>query len=182
MPETECPKRIRRLYDWEIEEAKLVFADRLNTDRVRVHECAEWPDTIHRLGKRLRGLPPPAKGEHNAMTLGNNCYFPVPMPERPTSPDDPFGMGWLIHELTHAWQFQTIGWLYLIRAFLSQLTSRPYEFGGEAGLRAMRAKNGTLLSFNPEQQGAITSMYYVRLKRGHDVSAWDPYIQDIRAA
>jgi hypothetical protein len=46
----------------------------------------------------------------------------------------------------------------------------------------MREKNGTLLSFNPEQQGAITSTYYMRLKRGHDVSAWEPYIQDIRAA
>jgi hypothetical protein len=182
MPETECPKRIRRLFDWEIDEAKLVFADRLRYNRVRVHECAEWPDTIYWLGKRLRGLSPPAKDEHNAITLGNNCFFPLPLPERPSSPGDPFGMGWLIHELTHAWQFQTIGWLYLIRAVLAQLTSRPYDFGGEAGLRAMREKNGTLLSFNAEQQGAITGTYYVHLKGGHDVSAWDPYIQDIRAA
>jgi hypothetical protein len=167
------------LYDWEIVEARLVFGDRLTYAHVRVHECVAWPDTIHRLGKSLRGLPPPPPGEHNAVTLGNHCYFPLAMSEQPTPPDNPFGMSWLMHEITHAWQFQTIGWLYFFRAVMAQLTGKPYDFGGEAGLRAARERGDTLFSFNPEQQGDITRSYYVRLKTGQDVSAWQPFIDDI---
>ncbi len=182
MSTTDYLSRARPLYEWEIEEAQRVFADRLNYSRVRVHECAAWPDTIHRLGRRVRGLPPPRDGEHNAITLGNRCYFPVRLPEALTPPDDPFGMGWLIHEITHAWQFQQMGWIYLLRALSAQLQSKPYDFGGEEGLRAAREKSGTLLSFSPEQQGEITRTYYLRLCKGEDVSAWLPYIEDIATA
>jgi hypothetical protein len=93
-----------------------------------------------------------------------------------------YGMRWLIHELTHAWQFQQMGWIYLLRAMLAQLTSRPYDYEGESGLRMTRDGGGTILSFNPEQQGAIVSDYYVRLKTGAGVAAWQPFIDDIRAA
>ena len=180
MPDNDCPGLVRPLHDFEVEEARRVFADRLDHTRVQVHECATWPDTIHRVGRRVRGLPPPPEGEHNAITFGNGCYFPIRMPAALTSPDDPFGMGWLMHELTHAWQFQRMGWLYLLRALMAQLTMRPYDFGGEDGLRSARAQNWTITDFSPEQQGEITRTYYIRLRKGQDVSAWQPFIDDIQ--
>ncbi|HLF25934.1 MAG TPA: hypothetical protein VJG32_06335 [Anaerolineae bacterium] len=172
--------RVRPLHDYEIEEARRVFADRLNYARVRVHEYAPWPDAIHRFGRRIRRLPPPPANEHNAITLGFGCYFPISLPEAFTSPDDPFGMSWLIHELTHAWQFQHMGWLYLLRALLAQLGPNPYNFGGLDGLRTARDNGATFLSFNPEQQGDITRLYYIRLRKGQDVSVCRPYIADLQ--
>ena len=180
MPTTDCPPRVRELYTWEREQAEMVFADRLNYGRVRVHECAAWPDTIHRLGRRLRRLPPPGEGEHNAITIGFHCYFPVRLPEQPTGADDPMGMSWLMHELTHAWQYQVMGWLYLVRAIAAQLRAAPYDFGGEQGLQAARQAGQRLKDFNPEQQGDIARDYYVRKFKNLDVSAWQPYIDDLR--
>ena len=177
-----CPGRVRPLYDWEIAEARTVFGDRLQYERVRVHECATWTDLIDRIGRRLKRLPPPGLDEHNSITLGNTCFFPVQRPEALTPPDDPFGMGWLIHELTHAWQFQQMGWFYLLRALTAQFRERDkaYDFGDAEGLRAARRDKWTLFDFNPEQQGDIAKTYYIRVRSGQDVSAWLPYIGDIQ--
>lgn len=180
MPTTDCSPRVREMYAWEKEQAEIVFAARLSTDRVRVHECAAWPDTLHRLVRRLRGLPLPGEGEHNAITLGFNCYFPIRLPEEPGDADNPFGMSWLIHELTHAWQYQTLGWRYLLRAIAAQLRSAPYDFGGEEGLRAARQAGKTFEDLNPEQQAEVTKYYYLRKRKNLDVSAWQPYLDDLR--
>src|SRR3972149_3208236 len=175
---------VRKLYPWEIEEAKLVFADSLDYEHVRVHERATWTDAIHRLGHFLRGKPVP-DGEHNAITLGNRCFFPVSMPKEFTGPGDRLGMCWLMHELTHAWQYQHTGWLYLAKALWVQGRDgqQGYEFGGAQGLREARAKNWTLRDFNPEQQGNIAMTYwlYRRTQQPADgLSAWEPFIAEFR--
>jgi type VI secretion system secreted protein VgrG len=172
---------VRPLYDWEIKEAREVFADSLNYDRVRVHECAGWPDAIHVLGHRLQGRPI-NPDEHNAITLGYHCYFPISMPRELTPVGNPFGMIWLIHELTHAWQYQHIGWSYLAKAFRVQITlgEAGYQYGDEAGLVAARQNNLPFSSFNPEQQGNITRDYYIRQRTGQDASAWSPYIDTVQ--
>lgn len=180
-----CKPSVRPLYAWEITEARRVFANQLNYERVRVHECASWPNFINRVGMRLKGMDV-SKAAPNAITLGNHCYFPVRLLETPVPSGDPehYKICWLMHELTHAWQFQHMGWRYLAMALYAQIRfkSTAYQYGGESGL-LKSFKSGQMLDFfNLEQQGDITRDYYQRLCVSEDVSAWLPYIQQIQKA
>lgn len=180
----EITRRTRPLYDWEIEEASLVFGHTLHFARVRIHEGAAWPDSINRVGRFLKRLPAPGKFDHNAVTLGNHCYFPVPLPQTlpPPGHPDSFYVDWLIHELTHAWQYQHTGAGYLFRALAAQFREgdRAYDFGGPDGLLARRLEDWKFARFNPEQQGNIAQTYYVALRSRRNVDAWLPYIRDIQ--
>jgi hypothetical protein len=179
----EGEKIVRKLYAWEIEEFYPVFAGSLMYDQVRIHENSTWPDDIDRLGRRLKGIPPPGENSHNAVTLGNHCYFPVRLPEAPLPIGDPqsYKLDWLVHELTHAWQYQKMGWAYLLKALRAQFRDKEkaYDYGGESGLLKSRQKSIPFKNFNPEQQGNITQAYYVRRRAGRDTSAWDAYIKEI---
>jgi hypothetical protein len=67
------PKVHRRaLSAAELAESQMVFGDGLDYTRVRINEGSSLPGRMGRIGARLRGAPPP---EHNAITLGNTCYF-----------------------------------------------------------------------------------------------------------
>lgn len=175
----------RRLYSWEIAEFYPVFAASLNYEKVWVHENNPWPDRIDRLGRRFKGMPPPGDNDHNAITLGNHTYFPVQLPTYlPSEGDaDLYKIDWLIHELTHAWQYQHIGWRYLLKALLAQFRDkeRAYDYGGEEGLIKSREEGKKFHQYNPEQQGNIVQAYYLRRRGGQDVSAWQPYIDDLQS-
>jgi hypothetical protein len=179
----EVEKLVRGLYAWEIEEFSPVFGSSLNYEKVRIHEGSTWPDAIDRLGRRLKGMDPPGEDSHNAVTLGNHCYFPVALPKSLPSAGDQqsYKLDWLVHELTHAWQYQQMGWRYLYKALRAQFRDKAqaYDFGGEKGLLKSRSKQIPFKKFNPEQQGNITQAYYVRLRAGNDTSAWDPFIDEI---
>ncbi len=173
---------MRSMYAWEIVEARLVFANELDYDSVRIHENTPFPDTINRLGTTLKRLPPP--DVHNAITLGFHTYFPVSLLVELVSPSDPdyYKFPWLIHELTHAWQYQHLGWSYLVKALNAQfrLGVKAYDFGDEAGLVQAFKEGRKLSDFNLEQQGDISRTYYERLKAGQDVSAWQPFITELQ--
>ena len=181
-----CTKRVRKLYNWEIEEFNPVFGNSLDYHRVRIHECTSWPDWIDRLGRFLKRMPSPGLHEHIAVTLGNHCFFPLDMPEELLPVEDPmsFKHEWLVHEITHAWQFQRSGWSYLDKALVSQFRDqdKAYDFEGESGLLKGRQKGKLFKDYNPEQQGNITQSYYGRLRRSRNTSAWDPFIEEIRRA
>ena len=183
MPE-ECRPLVRSLYAWEIQEARRVFAGRLIYETVRVHECAAWPDTIHRIGLRLRRLP--YDNLPNAVTLGNHCYFPVRLLDTLAPPhhSDFYKLPWLIHELTHVWQYQHMGWRYLALALKAQFRqgANAYDFGGEDGLREKFSSGWEFKDFNLEQQGDIARSYYERLIRGQQVEAWQPFIAELQEA
>jgi len=174
--------RGRPLYTWEIQEAWRVFGNHLDYERVRVHERAGWTNRVDRFGTWLIRMP--YSGRPNAITLGNHCYFPIRMLAVPVPITHPehFKAGWLIHELTHIWQFQCIGWRYLALALSAQfeLRGKAYDFGDETGLIEYRRKGWKLEHFNLEQQGDITRTYYERLCQGGDACAWLPYIMDIQ--
>ena len=161
----------------EINEAKKVFGDQLDYDELRIFEGAELPNFIDDIGRLLKGMDKRAQNMKNAITLGNWCIF-----GRELETEHPNDMAWMIHELTHAWQYQTLGWDYLSKALSAQknLGAKAYDFGGEDGLKSSR-KNGKLFKeFNMEQQGDITREYYQLSVKGHDTSAWDGYIDEIR--
>lgn len=180
----DCKKLVRTPYQWEIDEFGPVFGDTLDFSRARIHECTTWPDAMDRLGRFLKRMPPPGEREHNALTLGNHCYFPVRLLETLPPPGDKedYKLDWLVHELTHVWQYQHIGWSYLFKALWAQFRqkARAYDFGGKEGLLKSREKEIPFKDFNPEQQGNITQTFYKRLRKGQDVSAWKPYIEELQ--
>ena len=171
---------IRALRAEELAEIEQVFSTGLDVTRVRVNEDNSLPDWIGRIGARLRGAPPP---EHNAITLGNTCYFPVTlMTDNPKHDLWLRDMGWLMHELTHAWQYQHDGIIYLYQAVFKSPTYQ-YAPAGEAQDNALKgfSKAGKVFrDFNREQQGDIVRDYYFFLKQNRDVSAWDTYLKELR--
>jgi hypothetical protein len=178
--------QVRKLYDWEIEQISPIFVGSLRYDKVRVCEGYSWPDFANRLGRFVRRQPPPGQGEHNSITLGYHCYFPVLLqnPVPPPGDWDVSNMEWLVHELTHSWQYQHTGSGYLFRALWAQFRFKDaaYEYGGSDGLAACRLEGGTLFSFNPEAQATIVEDYYWRKRQNKDVSAYLPYIEDLQKA
>jgi len=171
---------VRALRAEELAEVEKVFSTGLDVARVRIHENASLPDVVGRIGAKLRGLPPP---EHNAITLGNTCYFPVTL-----TTNDPSNalwlrdMGWLMHELTHAWQYQHDGIRYLYEAVFHSPTYQCAPTGQpqDEALKGFSKAGKVFRDFNREQQGDIVRDYYFFLKQQRDVSAWDAYLKEVR--
>ena len=178
----------RPLSDSEITEARLVFHSSLDYTHGYVSEDSSWPDWVDHLGAQLHRRVR-APDEHNAVTLGQTSYFPVAL--NTSSAAITAGvlqdMGWLMHELTHQWQFKRQGWTYLASTLSVQvrLGRAAYDYRGkystqEAALQAARAEGRHLGQFNLEQQGDIARDYYFRLKAGQNCGAWEPFIAEMR--
>jgi hypothetical protein len=170
---------IRALRAEELAEVEKVFSTGLDVTRVRIHENASLPDWVGRIGAKLRGLPPP---EHNAITLGNTCYFPVTLTTNdPANPLWLRDMGWLMHELTHAWQYQHDGIRYLYEAVFKSPTYQyaPTGQSQDDALKGFSKAGRVFRDFNREQQGDIVRDYYFFLEQNRDVSAWDTYLNEL---
>lgn len=176
------PRRLLR--PLEIREAEAIFGSEIPYGRIWVHEQARWPTWLARWGALLTGRTPPRGG--NSVTLGERAFFPHPLR---TEPDDLdagiYGdMAWLVHELTHVWQFQQRGYRYVVDAAWAQLRLGPaaYAYGGADGLREAASRNASLADFNPEQQADLVRDYYLRRKLGLDVAPWEPFLAELRAS
>lgn len=173
---------IRSLRPEEIIEARLVFGDGLDYTRCRVFEGSEFPNFIGRVGAFFRGAKPP---EANAITVRDTTYFPrVLTTNKPTDNLWLTDIGWLMHELTHQWQYQHDGLRYLIEAILRPIYvyTNPGERPNDALKRAQRAGK-KFRDFNREQQGDIVRDYYWSLRLeppDADRSGWDPYLVELR--
>ena len=172
----------RRLIQNEINEAKLIFAKNFTFERVWLYEQTSFPNWVGKVGSIILGGEAPAK---NAVTLGYRLLFPVLLQTSAwaIANHQLIDMAWLIHELTHAWQYehQGIGYLFgAIRAHIS-LGSSVYDYGSQAGLEEALQEGKQFIHFNPEQQGEITRDYYLRHKNGDDVSVWEPFIKQIQS-
>ncbi len=176
----------RPLSPVELAEARIVFGEGLNYSRVRIQEGVGFPNWIADIGSALQGR---RRTWNNAVTLGYASYFPVAIQ---TSEDEIAGgyvgdMAWLIHELTHQWQYSQLGWRYLTESLRVQLQGgvQSYDYRGthksnEAALQAANAAGRRLRDFNMEQQGDIARDYYLALKTGRATSAWEPFIAELR--
>ena len=95
----------------------------------------------------------------------------------------------LLHELTHIWQFQQMGAVYVPRAIKAQFSKMGYNYGGVSALKAYLGKGKSFLSFNLEQQGDIISDYY-RIKDGYrprwgngdrrDLSIYESFVNQVK--
>ena len=140
-------------------EAKLVFGDSLNMNKVTL---AEAP--IMAIGNMAR-------------TPFDTIYFP------PGTFKESFTdfMPWLIHELTHVWQYQH-GVSVLEKLWVALHGQKAYNYGGEAALRSASASGKRFTDFNTEQQGDILRDYYRKLKEGKDTSAYDPFVDQVQGS
>ena len=71
----------------------------------------------------------------------------------------------LLHEMTHVWQYQTDGAIYMPQAIHAQNSpdagaGSGYDYGGAQALKDRRQQNRGFTSFNREQQGDIIRDYY----------------------
>lgn len=172
----------RRLSTYESEEVCLVFSSSLQIDQVWIHEQVGWPDWLGKLGQILRRR---RSGGHNAVTLGNHVFFPTKLEtEHPQFETRLNQTAWLMHELTHVWQYQHYGWRYLFQALWAILRygGQAYHLGSPETLIQARQAGAKFKDFNREQQGELARGYYVRLKQGKDVEPWEAYLQEIRAS
>jgi hypothetical protein len=169
----------RPLHPYEIQEARIVFADAIRYERVRIAENASWPNRLASISARLMRNPPPS-GDI-AIALAYRLSFPIEI--QTNLPDDYIPhTAWLIHELTHVWQYERFGAVTLFRSIRAHFRHGPkaYDYGGEAGLRALVTSGGGLMDLNPEQQGDVARDYYRRLKRGQDRAAWLPFVMEFQ--
>lgn len=151
----------RSMTEWEIRQAKRVFGNAIDYSKVTIAEGSISAKIGSAFGY--------------ARTVGNTIYFP---------PGGSRNMAFLIHELTHVWQYQTTGWTYAPKAIWAQVTEGySYTEGGKSAKQSLldaRAAGKTLFDYNKEQQGDILRSYFLRLQRSEDTSAWQPFINDIK--
>ena len=173
----------RNLSSRESIEAQLVFGASIAYERVAIIEEVAWPNWVGRIGSWLSRTEAP---RNNAVALGNKLYFPKHL--LTDDQTDPVGslndMAWLIHELTHVWQYQHFWLAYLPQVMWAHFRngSETYNYGFERGLDGAFGRGERLEDFNREQQGEIARHYYYRLKQGQDVSAWLPFISEFQTS
>lgn len=179
----------RPLNPFERAEAEQVFANSVKYDHIQIVEDDWFALAVAKVGSRITGGLPP---KTNAVTLCNTIRFSRALMtmESAQKGERIRDTGWLIHELTHVWQYQHVGLRYLAEAIGIQLTkgqdAYPYSIKkilrdrGEE-LKEMWAKGTRFHHFNREQQGDIVRDYYTSLKNGEDTSGWVPFINEIRS-
>jgi hypothetical protein len=142
----------------EIEVARSVFGNELDTSQIRLTDDS------------------PASPD--AVALPNNIKFP-PGALPPSDLNMPLDLkyrAWLVHELTHQWQYQhgrTVPGLAL------DAWGDDYDYGGEQGLIAADKQGKRFGEFNNEEQGDILRDYYNRRETGKDTSAYEPFVRQI---
>ena len=174
----------RTLYPNEVLEAQIVFVNTLVYERVWVHENAAWPLWIAHLGAKLSRSSPPSQ---NAITLGNWIFLSDELSTDSDDINDKFlsDMSWLVHELTHVYQFEVVGSIYIWQALRAQRTN-GYSYGGWRALIEDRKKGQRFRDYNREQQGQMAQDYYnlvIKMERPIDDpirQAYEPFINDLR--
>ena len=87
----------------------------------------------------------------------------------------------MVHELTHVYQYEKVGSLYIGEALHAQATS-GYSYGGPEGLQAARESGKHYKDFNREQQAQIAQDYYeIRFKLDQPAPEYEPFIAELRA-
>ena len=97
----------------------------------------------------------------------------------------------MVHELTHVYQFNIVGSIYMWQALRAQGiwgVTDAYDYGKEPGLKKSIDNNKLFKDFNREQQAQIAQDYYKCLvnaeqnKENKDITCKDymPFINELR--
>jgi hypothetical protein len=145
----------RGLTPQEIEIARSVFGDALDTSQIRINDG---------------GVP--FAGD-NAVAFPNRIVFPQGTLSQPGSNFN----GWLVHELTHIWQYQRGN---TVPELAVDAAGGDYDYGGPEGLEAAQRAGKPFGQFTFEEQAQIVRHYYERTQSGEDTSAYLPYVNSVR--
>ena len=133
----------RTLSSSEVKAAKSVFGYSINLDFVRVDEKAViGPAFSHRAYTSF----------HTINSWGTET------------------MDVMMHELTHVWQFENAGAIYMPQAIHAQVWGGGYNYGGVSGLMLRQNSGLGFLSFNREQQAQIVQDFF-QLRQNGSVAA-----------
>jgi hypothetical protein len=93
-----------------------------------------------------------------------------------------FDLALLVHELTHTFQYERVGSVYIGQGLWAQarLGRKAYDYGGPAGLKQSWAAGIRYRDYNREQQGQIAQDYCARVRSKNDTTAYEPFIADLR--
>jgi hypothetical protein len=84
----------------------------------------------------------------------------------------------MVHELTHVYQYEQVGSLYIGQAIHAQATA-GYDYGDRAGLQRRRAAGQGFRTLNREQQAQVAEDYFKNNLFGDSV--YEPFINELRA-
>jgi hypothetical protein len=89
----------------------------------------------------------------------------------------------VVHELTHVYQYENVGSRYLGEAIYMLIKTKRdcYNYGGREGLQHACRHGKCYRDFNREQQAKITQDFYDLRTQGKDVTAYEPFITQVRA-
>jgi hypothetical protein len=89
----------------------------------------------------------------------------------------------LVHELTHTYQYERAGSVYITQGLLVQRRHgrAAYHYGGAAGLEMDQAAGKRYCDYNREQQGQIAQDYCELALAGQETGAYDEFINQLRA-
>jgi hypothetical protein len=89
----------------------------------------------------------------------------------------------VVHELTHVYQYECIGTRYLGEAIYMLIKTKRdcYNYGGRVGLLDACTIGKCYRDYNREQQAKITQDFYDLKTQGKDVTAYEPFIAQVRA-
>lgn len=91
----------------------------------------------------------------------------------------------VVHELTHVYQFETVGSIYIWQSLRAQRTN-GYEYGGWQQLKVNWSNGKHFREYNREQQGQIAQDYYSDvvakglLAEDPIRQAYEPFIDELR--
>ncbi len=129
----------RPLEDWEISLAKTVFGNSIDYSKVRV-------DNYAFIGPKQYRFAYVGFNTLNAWGPMRNSLF--------------------LHEMTHVYQYQKMGAVYIYDALAAQHSESGYNYGGAAELQRQLVSGKRFSDFNLEQQGDIVSDYFL-IKSGY---------------
>ncbi|HXS17283.1 MAG TPA: DUF4157 domain-containing protein, partial [Polyangiaceae bacterium] len=188
--------------------AELVFGDSIDLDEVHLSFESTANDIIFGVQDFFTQL---FSGNFSSLTdeIDSRAFVTGNLINFDTS-DNNFNRPTLIHELTHVWQNQHVGPVYLAHAVVGQIVE-GYNYGydepsvdievpganfdgtnitqqrgfirGDGGEAELLAAGGDLDEFNPERQGQIIMHWFVRsqLFSGTvDFTPWQPYVDQVR--
>jgi hypothetical protein len=85
----------------------------------------------------------------------------------------------LVHELTHVWQYEHAGAIYMPQAVHAQAWGKGYDYNGAAGLRAAQAAGKGFDSFNREQQAQIVQDFYKMTQSDPDIALYASFVKAV---
>lgn len=92
----------------------------------------------------------------------------------------------LVHEITHIFQYEKIGSIYIGEALYAQWTlgRGAYYYGGASGLKQAYQSAKSYKAYTREQQAQIAQDYYQLITQStqpaDQATVYEPYIQDLR--